>query len=92
MKIKVLGTGCANCKNLYSNVEKAIADMGIEATIEKEENIIKIMSYNIISTPGLVINERVVASGKRLNIEEIKSLIESNLNCDNSKKFKYTPQ
>ena len=64
MEIKVLGTGCANCKALYATVEQAVKDLNLDATLLKEEDILKIMEYNIFSLPALVINEKVVSAGK----------------------------
>ena len=52
MEIKVLGTGCANCKALYATVEQAVRDLNLDATLVKEEDILKIMEYNILSLPA----------------------------------------
>jgi small redox-active disulfide protein 2 len=76
MEIKVLGTGCANCKNLEAAVRKAVEELNIDATVVKEEDIMKIMGYGIMRTPGLVIDEKVVLSGRVPSVNEIKSLIE----------------
>lgn len=76
MEIKVLGTGCANCKSLEVATRKAVEELGIEATVLKEEDIMKIMGYGILRTPGLVIDEKVVLSGRVPSVNEIKSLIE----------------
>ncbi len=76
MEIKVLGTGCANCKNLETATRKAVEELGVEATVVKEEDIMKIMGYGIMRTPGLVIDEKVVLSGRVPSVNEIKSLIE----------------
>lgn len=75
MEIKILGTGCANCKTLEKGTHIAVEQLGIDATIEKVEDIVKIMSYGIIRTPGLVIDGKVVLSGRVPNVEEIKELI-----------------
>lgn len=75
MKIKVLGTGCSGCKALYETVQKVATENGIDAIIEKEEDLIKIMSYNVMALPGLVIDEIVVSAGKRLSAGEIKALL-----------------
>lgn len=77
MEIKVLGTGCANCKALYATVEKVVNELGIQAEIIKEEDLIKIMEYNVMTLPALVINGKVVAKG-RINAGEVKELITSN--------------
>jgi small redox-active disulfide protein 2 len=78
MEIKVLGTGCPKCKTLEKNANEAINDTGVDAQVTKEEDILKIMSYGVMRTPGLVINEKVVASGKLLSVNEIKNLITQN--------------
>lgn len=75
MEIKVLGTGCAGCRALYETVKQAVAEMGIEATVIKEEDIAKIMSYNVMKLPGLVVDGKVVSMGKRLTISEVKTLL-----------------
>jgi small redox-active disulfide protein 2 len=77
MEIKILGTGCSTCKALYATVEKVIKDNGIDATLVKEEDLTKIMNYNVMTLPALVIDEKVVAKGK-LSESEVKKLIESN--------------
>lgn len=77
MEIKVLGTGCANCKALYATVEKVVNELGIQAEIIKEEDLMKIMEYNVMTLPVLVINGKVVAKG-RINASEVKELIASN--------------
>ncbi|MCI7287679.1 MAG: thioredoxin family protein [Parabacteroides sp.] len=77
MEIKVLGTGCANCKALYATVEKVVNELGIQAEIIKEEDLMKIMEYNVMTLPALVINGKVVAKG-RINASEVKELIASN--------------
>lgn len=74
MEIKVLGTGCANCKALYATVEKVVNEFGIQAEIIKEEDLMKIMEYNVMTLPALVINGKVVAKG-RINAGEVKRLL-----------------
>lgn len=64
MKVKVLGTGCAKCKRLYQEAEKAIAESGKNVELEKVENIEDIMNYGVMMTPALVVNEEVKSSGK----------------------------
>ncbi len=77
MKIKVLGPGCQRCKKLYNQVEKAIALSGVKADLEKVEKIEEIVRYGIISTPGLIIDEEIKASGRIPQCEEIVSWIKA---------------
>jgi len=76
MEIKVLGTGCANCKTLEKSVNIALTELNIAANVVKEEDIQKIMGYGIMRTPGLVINEKVVLSGRVPSTKELKEIIE----------------
>ncbi len=78
MEIKILGTGCPKCKALERTTNEVVTDMGIDATVVKEDDIMKIMGYGIMHTPGLVINEKVVFSGRVPSREEIKELIIQN--------------
>jgi small redox-active disulfide protein 2 len=64
LTIKVLGSGCANCKRLEQIAHKVVSEMGIEAQVIKVTEYPDIMAYNIMSTPGLVVNEKVVSSGR----------------------------
>lgn len=75
MEIKVLGTGCAGCKALYETTKQAVAELGLDATVIKEEDIMAIMSYNVMRMPGLVIDGKVVSSGKKLSLQEVKDLL-----------------
>ena len=71
LKIKILGSGCPNCKRLEQETKKAVRNLAIEAEFEKVTDYQKIMEYDILSTPGLVINEKVVSSGKIPSQSEI---------------------
>lgn len=75
MIIKILGSGCANCKRLQAITEEVVKEMGIAPTIEKVEDIQKIMAYGVMRTPALVINEKVKVSGKIPSEDEIKKYI-----------------
>ena len=76
-KIQILGTGCAKCKTLTENAKKAVELAGIEAEIEKVSDIEEIMRFNILMTPGLVIDGEVKAAGRVLSPEDIKKLLVS---------------
>ncbi len=78
MTIKVLGTGCPKCKTLERATREAIAELGVDASVEKVEDIVKIMGYGIMHTPALVIDEKVVVSGRVPTIGEIKDFITKN--------------
>ncbi|OGS19967.1 MAG: hypothetical protein A2252_01595 [Elusimicrobia bacterium RIFOXYA2_FULL_39_19] len=72
MKLEILGTGCAKCKKLYETVEETVKETGITAELSKVEKINDIMKYNVMMTPALVINGKVVATGRIPSKEEIK--------------------
>jgi small redox-active disulfide protein 2 len=78
MEIKVLGSGCTKCKTLEKLTREAVAETGVAAEIEKVEDILKIMAFGVMSTPALVINQKVVLSGRIPSISEIKELIAKN--------------
>ncbi len=78
MEIKVLGTGCTNCKTLEKMVYNALSELDIAANVEKVEDIVQIMSYGIMRTPGLVINGKVIVSGRIPSAKELKEIIEKN--------------
>lgn len=75
MNIKVLGTGCPNCKRLEKNVIDALDQLGKTAEVEKVTEVKDIMSYNIMSTPALVVDGKVLFSGQVLNVEKLKELL-----------------
>lgn len=76
-RIQILGTGCAKCKTLAENAKKAVDEAGVEAEIEKVEDIKEIMKFNILMTPGIVIDGEVKAAGRVLSPEDIKKLLVS---------------
>ncbi len=75
MKIEVLGTGCAKCITLEKVVKEAIAKSGKFVQFEKVDDIMKIMEYQVVSTPGLVIDGTVVSTGKVLSVDEVLTYI-----------------
>jgi small redox-active disulfide protein 2 len=75
MIIKVLGTGCSKCIALDKAVRETIKELKLDITVEKIEDIQKIISYSVLTTPALVIDEKVVSTGKVLNKKEIAALI-----------------
>ncbi|MBA4409454.1 MAG: thioredoxin family protein [Bacteroidota bacterium] len=78
MEIKVLGTGCVKCKTLEKHTREAVAETGISAEIEKVEDIYKIMALGVMQTPALVINQKVVLSGRLPSVAEIKEMLIKN--------------
>lgn len=78
MEIKVLGTGCPKCKSLEKTVINALAEMDISADVSKVEDIMKIMEYRVMHTPALVINGKVVLSGRLPSTSELKEIILKN--------------
>ncbi len=80
LTIKVLGPGCANCQKVETAARNAVATMGVEAEIIKVTDYGQIMGYNILSTPGLVINEKLVAAGRIPKEAEVMTWIGNALN------------
>ncbi len=78
MEIKILGPGCPNCKTLEKMTREAVSLSGVDANITKEEDIMKIVGYGVMKTPGLVINGKVVLSGRLPSSKEIIELINTN--------------
>jgi len=75
MEIKVLGPGCMKCQKLEQEVKNALAETGVAADVEKVEDTNKIMEYDILMTPGLVINNKVKVSGRVPKKEELEAWI-----------------
>ncbi|MFN4197156.1 MAG: thioredoxin family protein [Caldimicrobium sp.] len=71
-EIKVLGPGCPRCELLYENVVKALDELGMEAQITKIKDFVQIASHGVLTTPGLIIDGKLVSQGKVLSVEEIK--------------------
>lgn len=75
MEIIVLGTGCAKCKTTYERVAKVLADNNITANLKKEENILEIVKYNIMSLPAVVLDGEVKLKGSVPSEDEIKKVL-----------------
>jgi small redox-active disulfide protein 2 len=75
MKVQILGTGCARCKTLTANAEKAVQELGLPTEVEKVTTIKDIMKFQILMTPGLVIDGKVKAAGRIPSPEEIKQML-----------------
>ena len=75
MEIKILGTGCSKCKALEKLTREVVGQNGFNATITKVEDIVDIMKYNIMSTPALVVNEKVEIKGRVPSAKEIKEIL-----------------
>jgi small redox-active disulfide protein 2 len=79
MDVKILGSGCPNCKRLEKVTRATLSEMGVDATVSKVTGMSEILSYNILGTPGLVVNERVVSSGRMPSKAEITTWVTSAL-------------
>jgi small redox-active disulfide protein 2 len=77
MEIKVLGMGCPNCKRLEKLTHQAVDELGVDATVVKVESMDQIMAYDILATPALVIDEKVVVSGRVPRKDEIAAWIQA---------------
>lgn len=75
MEIKILGTGCAKCERLEGNLNRALKELALEATVEKVDGLMELVSYGLMTTPGLVINDAVKSVGKALSVKEIKEIL-----------------
>ncbi len=75
MKVQVLGTGCAKCKVLYSNAQEAVAALGLDAEVEKVEDVQQIIKFGVMSTPSLAVDGKVKVTGKVASVDEIKKLL-----------------
>ncbi len=79
MNIKILGAGCARCHELLKNTREAVKELSIEAKIEEVNDIKEILSYNVISTPALVIDEKVLSTGRALSKKEVAQIIKNSI-------------
>lgn len=75
MEIKILGTGCSSCKALYETTKQAVNELNMKATVIKEEDLTVILSYSVMKLPALVLDGKVVSSGKKLSIAEVKKIL-----------------
>ncbi len=75
MKVQVLGTGCAKCKKLMANTEQALREAGVEAQVEKVEDVREIMKFQVMITPALAVDGEVKAAGRLLSPAEIRKLL-----------------
>ncbi len=75
MNIKILGPGCAKCQTLEKTVKEVVGEMKLDATVEEVKDMKKIMEYPILMTPGLVIDEKLVSSGRVLSKDEVTKAI-----------------
>ncbi len=79
--IKILGTGCPNCKTTEKVIREAVEALGVSVAIEKVEDIMDIMKYDVMSTPAVVVDEKVMIKGRVPSVDEIKALLEDNTSC-----------
>jgi small redox-active disulfide protein 2 len=75
MEIKILGTGCPKCKTLEKLTREVVEQNGIDATVTKVEDIYQIMKYGVMTTPAMVVDEKVVIKGRIPSLEEIKQVL-----------------
>jgi len=75
MEIKILGTGCPKCKALEKLTREVVEQNGINATITKVEDIVEIMKYGVMSTPALVVDEKVQIKGRVPSVDEIRKVL-----------------
>ena len=75
MNIQILGTGCPKCKSLEKATREVVAQNGIDATVTKVDDIMEILKYNVISTPALVIDGKVVVKGRVPSMQELKEIL-----------------
>jgi small redox-active disulfide protein 2 len=75
MEIKILGPGCPKCKTLEKMTREVVEKNGIDATVTKVEDIVAIMNYGVLTTPALVVDEKVVLKGRLPSPDELKSLL-----------------
>ena len=77
MKIEILGTGCSKCKALEANAKEAIAKISGFHSVDKVEDLVEIMNYGVVSTPGLVVDGEVKSTGKLLSVDQLVEILQS---------------
>ncbi|MCR3907132.1 MAG: thioredoxin family protein [Tenericutes bacterium] len=77
MEIKVLGSGCSNCKKLLQTVKDSVQELGVEANIIYVTDMIEIANTGLLRTPGLIINDKIVSYGKVPSSDEVKTMIQN---------------
>jgi small redox-active disulfide protein 2 len=75
LKIQVLGPGCANCERLEKLAQQAVAELGVEAEVEKVTDMRQIMARGVMATPGLAVNDKLVSTGRVPSASEVRTLI-----------------
>lgn len=75
MEILVLGSGCKNCKALEANVREALKQLGKEVEVKKVTDMVEIVSFGVMSTPALVVDNKIVVSGRVPGVDELKELL-----------------
>ena len=78
LNVKILGPGCPKCKKLEKQTIEAVNELKLDAQVTKIEDIVEIMNYGIMRTPGLVINEKVILSGRVPSMNELKNILQNN--------------
>ncbi|MCR3956823.1 MAG: thioredoxin family protein [Gudongella sp.] len=75
MVIKILGTGCDKCDKAFDNAQKAVNELGESVVVEKVEDLVTMIKYGILTTPGIVVDEEVLATGRIPTVEDFKNII-----------------
>ncbi|QSX05764.1 thioredoxin family protein [Sedimentibacter sp. zth1] len=75
LSIKILGSGCDKCDDLKNNTDEAIKELNINATVEHVEDLVEIVKYGVMSSPALVVNEKVVSLGRVLKKQEVEEIL-----------------
>lgn len=76
MEVVVLSSGCANCRAQARIVEQAVAEMGLEGHVTREEDVMEVLRYEVHTLPAIVVDGKVVHSGGRLSLPEVKALLQ----------------